>query len=151
MILFRKAYLRFVRMRGHPHEIALGFALGIFIGMTPTLGLQMPIAVFCASLLKWNPISAALGVWITNPLTAPFIYTFTYMVGSKLLNLLKVQPFLAERLSFRALQILRKTPRVLYAFVFGGFIVGIPLAIVSYYLAYFVIVQYRRRRHHHDQ
>ncbi|WP_316348434.1 DUF2062 domain-containing protein [Desulfuromonas acetoxidans] len=38
--------LRFLRLRGQPDEIAKGFALGIFIGMTPTLGFQMILAVF---------------------------------------------------------------------------------------------------------
>jgi uncharacterized protein (TIGR03546 family) len=149
-ILFRKAYLRFVRMGGHPHEIALGFALGIFVAMTPTFGLQMLIAVFCASLFKWNLLSAAIGAWITNPLTAPIIYTFTYMVGSKLLDMLSVQPLSAEKLSFNVFQLLHQAPRLLGVLIFGGFVVGIPLAIVSYYLAYFGIVQYRRRRHHDE-
>jgi uncharacterized protein (DUF2062 family) len=40
----------------------LGFAFGIFIGMTPTMGIQMPIAVFIAALIKWSKISAAFGV-----------------------------------------------------------------------------------------
>ena len=44
--------LKFIRLRGSPDEIAKGVALGIFIGMTPTLGLQMPLAVFFAFLFK---------------------------------------------------------------------------------------------------
>jgi uncharacterized protein (DUF2062 family) len=71
--VIRKVYERFVKIRGQPREIALGFALGIFIGMTPTMGIQMPIAVFFAAMLKWSKISAALGVCITNPFTSPFI------------------------------------------------------------------------------
>jgi uncharacterized protein (DUF2062 family) len=56
--LLRRAYERFVKIRGRPREIALGFALGVFIGMTPTIGIQMPIAVFFAALVKWSKISA---------------------------------------------------------------------------------------------
>ena len=78
--LLSRAYERFVRIRGRPREIALGFALCIFIGMLPTMGIQMPIAVFFAALLKWSKISPAFGVWITNPFTSPFIYGLTYMV-----------------------------------------------------------------------
>jgi uncharacterized protein (DUF2062 family) len=84
---FSRAYERFVKIRGQPREIALGFALGIFIGMTPTMGIQMPIAVFLAAILKWSKISAVFGVWITNPFTSPFIYGITYIVGAKLLGL----------------------------------------------------------------
>jgi len=78
---------RFVRLRGLPEEIAKGVALGIFIGMTPTMGLQMPIALVFAYLLKENRLAAVLGVWVTNPATAPFIYGFEYQLGRNLLGM----------------------------------------------------------------
>ena len=83
----RRLYERFVKIRGRPREIALGFALGLFIGMSPTMGIQMPISVFVAAIFQWSKISAAVGVWITNPFTAPFIYGLTYVVGARLLGL----------------------------------------------------------------
>jgi uncharacterized protein (DUF2062 family) len=79
--------VRFVRLRGLPEEIARGMALGIFIGMTPTMGLQMPIALVFAYLLKENRLAAVLGVWITNPVTAPFIYGFEYEFGRNILGM----------------------------------------------------------------
>jgi hypothetical protein len=47
-----RAYERFLRIRGQPREIALGFALGLFVGMTPFMGLQTVIAVPLAALLQ---------------------------------------------------------------------------------------------------
>ncbi len=79
--------LRLVRLQASPDEIAKGVALGIFIGMTPTFGFQMAIAVFFAFLLKENKLAAALGVWITNPVTAPFIYALEYETGRLLLGM----------------------------------------------------------------
>jgi len=79
--------LRLVRLQASPDEIAKGVALGIFIGMTPTFGFQMAIAVFFAFLLKENKLAAALGVWITNPVTAPFIYALEYETGRILLGM----------------------------------------------------------------
>ena len=84
-----RAYERFLKIRGHPREIALGFALGLFVGMTPLMGLHTAIAVPLAALFKWNKISAAISVWITNAVTAPIIYNITYMVGSKLIGVEK--------------------------------------------------------------
>jgi hypothetical protein len=78
---------RFVRLRGLPEEIAKGVALGIFIGMTPTMGLQMPIALVFAYLLKENRLAAVLGVWVTNPATAPFIYGLEYELGRNILGM----------------------------------------------------------------
>lgn len=79
--------VRFIRLRGLPEEIAKGVALGIFIGMTPTFGFQMAIALFFAYLLRENRLAAILGVWITNPVTAPFIYAIEYEIGRILLGL----------------------------------------------------------------
>ncbi len=82
--------VRFVRLRGQADEIAKGVALGIFIGMTPTFGLQMIIAIFLAFLLRENRLAAVLGVWVTNPVTAPVIYAIEYEVGRILLGLQRV-------------------------------------------------------------
>lgn len=79
--------VRFIRLRGEPDEIAKGIALGIFIGMTPTFGLQMVIAIFLAYLLKENRLAALVGVWVTNPVTAPVIYAIEYEVGRILLKM----------------------------------------------------------------
>jgi uncharacterized protein (DUF2062 family) len=83
---FKLMVVRFVRMRGLPDEIAKGVALGIFVGMTPTFGFQMAIAIFFAYLLRENRLAAALGVWVSNPVTAPFIYATEYEVGRRLLG-----------------------------------------------------------------
>ena len=79
--------LRFIRLRGTPDEIARGFALGIFIGMTPTFGLQMVIALVLAMLLRMNRPAAIIGVWVTNPITAPLIYASEYETGRLLLGM----------------------------------------------------------------
>ncbi len=79
--------VRFVRLRGLPDEVAKGVALGIFIGMTPTFGFQMAIAILFAYLLRENRLAAILGVWVSNPITAPFIYAVEYEVGRRLLGM----------------------------------------------------------------
>ncbi len=84
---FKLMVVRFARLRGAPDEIAKGFALGIFIGMTPTFGLQMLLAALFALLLRENKLAAVLGVWISNPLTAPFIYALEYESGRLLLGM----------------------------------------------------------------
>ena len=88
--IIRKVYERFIRIRGNPREVALGFALGVFIGMTPTMGVQTPIAIFFAALCGWSKLSAAVGVWVSNPLTAPVIYGVTYITGAKMMHLAPV-------------------------------------------------------------
>ena len=83
--MFSGAYRRFVALRGTPREIALGFSLGLFVGMSPYMMCHTVTAVFVAALLKWNKIAAAAGVFITNPVTAPFFYALTYRVGAAIM------------------------------------------------------------------
>ncbi|OQW99338.1 MAG: hypothetical protein BWK80_63145 [Desulfobacteraceae bacterium IS3] len=130
-------------MRGEPREIALGFALGIFIGMSPTMGFQMPIAVFFAAIFRYNKVSAAMGVWITNPLSAPFLYGITYLIGAKLIGIREIIPISGE-FDITTLKILlSKAPEIVWALIVGGIVTGIPLAVISYYLCYSAVQRYQ--------
>ena len=141
--IIRRTYERFLRIRGEPREIALGFSLGLFIGMTPSMGLQTPIALFSAAILKWNKISSAIGVWITNPLTAPFIYSLTYLVGARLLGLRKDFNPTDELSISRISEILHKAPGILWALLLGGIIVGLPVAVAGYLISFSVLKKYK--------
>lgn len=141
--VLKRPYERFLKIRGNPREIALGFALGLFVGMTPFMGFHMAIAVPLAALLKWNKFSSALAVWITNPISAPFIYTATYFVGAKLTafrNHLNI-PHVDHK---GLVTVLYKAPEVLMVMVVGGVVLGLPLAIGGYYLSYAAITKYRQ-------
>ncbi|WP_305041087.1 DUF2062 domain-containing protein [Geoalkalibacter sp.] len=99
---FKLNFIRLLRLQGSADEIAKGLALGVFIGLTPTFGVQMVIAVFMAILLRENKIAAAIGVWVTNPLTAPFIYALSYETGRLLLRMERVH--LLQEFNFQALK-----------------------------------------------
>ena len=72
---------------GSPSQRALGFGVGIFSGCFPFFGLQTLMGVFLAKIFKGNTILAALGTWISNPLTYIPLYYFNYRVGSLVLNI----------------------------------------------------------------
>ncbi|MFP4474194.1 MAG: DUF2062 domain-containing protein [Desulfatibacillaceae bacterium] len=141
--ILKNAYYRFVKIRGNPVEIALGLALGVFVGFSPTLGAQMIIVVFLAALLKWNKISAALGVWISNPLTAPFLYSLTYRVGSRVYGLGNNYPLEQEAGGLVVVDLLQRAPEVFLVLFIGGVVVGLPAAVLAYILAHNAIVRYR--------
>jgi uncharacterized protein (DUF2062 family) len=122
--------LKFIRLRGTPDEIAKGMALGIFIGMTPTFGSQMLIAIFFAFLLKENKLAAVLGVWITNPVTAPFIYALEYESGRLLLGMDRVS--LPAQLSFESLKAMGW--EVLAPLGLGSLIFGVVCAALAFAL-----------------
>lgn len=69
-----------------PHSIALGTAIGMFIGMTPTVGIQMILVVIFAFLVKplfqFNRLAALITVYISNPVTLVPLYWFNYKIGN---------------------------------------------------------------------
>lgn len=120
--------LRFLRLQGAPDEIAKGVAIGIFVGMTPTLGVQMVIAIFVAIWLKQNKIAAALGVWITNPVTAAPIYALQYESGRRLLQMPRLQ--FPEELTFEAMKTLGWD--LMGPLLFGSLIYAVICSIIAY-------------------
>ena len=137
-------YRRFLKMRGEPREIALGFALGIMIGMSPFFGFHIVIAVFMAAILKWSKLTAALGVQITNVFTAPFIYPAIYWVGSKVLGISEVPSLDGVNLS-SAIELVKRTPLIMVDLLVGGIILGIPLSIASYWIVLKTLENYRSK------
>ncbi len=69
------------RLQGDPHYIALGMAIGVFIGVTPTIPFHTALAIAFAFVLRGSKPAAAIGVWIANPLTIPLFYYGSYKVG----------------------------------------------------------------------
>lgn len=65
---------------------ATAFFVGIFCAFIP-IPFQMVLAAILALIFSCNlPLSVAL-VWITNPLTMPAIFYFTYKVGCLILHI----------------------------------------------------------------
>ena len=144
IVPWQKAYQRFLKIRGHPREISLGFALGLFVGMSPFMGLHTAIAVLLAALFKWNKISAALAVWISNPFSAPVIYGLTYIVGARVLAYENSYTLPQEFDLNALLDIIRSAPDLIGVLIVGGIVTGIPLGVAGYFGAYFAIYEYRK-------
>ena len=69
-----------------PHSIALGTAIGIFIGLTPTVGVQMIlvmiVALLTSRLFYFNRVAALIAVYISNPITMVPLYYGLYWLGT---------------------------------------------------------------------
>jgi hypothetical protein len=113
------------------------------VGMTPFMGLHTALAVSLAALFKWNKFSAALAVWISNPLSAPVLYSMTYYTG---LRVLFIEDGYKLPLTFdldALLYTLRSAPEIIGILFVGGIVLGLPLAALGYYFALQAIVEYR--------
>ncbi len=97
--------------------------------MTPTLGFQMLLAVLIAALFKKNKIAAVLGVWISNPLTAPFIYLAEYEFCRYLLGWDRIS--LPTHLTLN--EMLTLGWEVMFPLWLGGLVFGIVGGVFAYF------------------
>lgn len=74
------------RLKGTPHIIALGFAAGVFASFTPFIGFHFLIGFAVAWVFGGNLVASALGTFVGNPITFPFIWWFTLSVGTRILG-----------------------------------------------------------------
>lgn len=80
-VAFKRNVRKILSQKSTPHSIALGVAIGVGIGMTPTIPFQMLLAFSIAWAFRANRACALIPVWITNPLTVVPVYYFNYRVG----------------------------------------------------------------------
>jgi len=79
-------YLKFLRLQGDPHSLALGVAIGLFVGITPTIPLHSALIIILAWPLRGNILAALIAATaISNPLTWLPQYYFSWRVGNWLL------------------------------------------------------------------
>ena len=94
-VLGERIFLREL-WRPSRETVALGLALGLFIGLSPTFGVQIFLTCVLAYVLRVNLPFALLGALITNPFTAAPIYAFELKLGLWLVG----QPEPAEYLGY---------------------------------------------------
>ncbi|SBV95691.1 conserved membrane hypothetical protein [uncultured delta proteobacterium] len=136
-------YLRLVRIQATPHNIAMGLAAGVFVGLLPVLPFQTIIAVALAFVVRGSKIAAALGTWISNPLNWVPVYMLFYYVGKAVVPF-DVPPFNPSQLEMT--EMLEMGWKFFAVMMVGGLVVATPSSIVSYFIAFKGVQAYRVRR-----
>ncbi len=146
---WRRVYCYVLRQEGSPESVAMGVALGLFVGFFMPMGGQLAVVIPLAFLLKANKALAIMGTVVTNPYTAVFIYPFQCWLGALLMGSplelsvvegefkgLLASPSWASLLSLGA--------GLLIPFFIGGAFLAVVTSVPSYYLARYA-VRLRRR------
>ncbi len=82
----QRKWLRFLlSLRGTPESVGLGFALGVFVACTPTVGLHLILAAALATLFRASRPAALLSSCLSNPATFTPLYMFAYKAGAWLI------------------------------------------------------------------
>ena len=150
---------RLLQLHGSPESIALGTAFGLFIGMTPTVGIQMIIILVVSLVIPIHRMAGLLTVYISNPLTVIPIYWLDYWVGLQCLarkgkSFDEFKSFWhqmeseaqanAEGWYQVGLELLRSIGNdVLGPLFLGGALVGLVVALPAYPLTLRMVIAYR--------
>jgi hypothetical protein len=152
----RFIYIKLKRLTGDSATLARGVALGIFIGITPTIPLHTISILILSFPLRASKLSALLAsVMASNPLTFFPTYYFSWRIGDWLmpgiLNWGKIDAIMVSikngagfatmiselsRLGFDALTVM----------LLGGSILAAPFALIGYFLSlnFFSVIEAKR-------
>lgn len=111
--------------------LARGVAVGLFIGLTPTVGIQTMLMLVVSVLLRANFPAAFVASWINNPFTFPAFYFGFHQLGELLMPSL---PIHFESLSGLEEEIALETT----ALILGSLAVATPTAVVGYFAFLYV-------------
>lgn len=137
---------RVLRLSASPHVVAIGFAAGVFASFTPFIGFHFVICFAIAYIMRGNMIAAALGTWVGNPITFPFIWFYTYKFGNLLLHGHEGALSMRE-VSGRLLHLsFGNLIELLKPMSLGGFMLGVPMAITFYFIIRRLVFVYQRSR-----
>jgi uncharacterized protein (DUF2062 family) len=82
---FKYIYDKLFLINDTPQKIALGFGLGVFLGIIPGTG---PLAaLFCAMLLRVNRASSLLGSVLTNTWINIVTFLLAIKIGSAIMDI----------------------------------------------------------------
>jgi len=134
-------------LNGEPRYVAMGMAVGIFVSATPTIPFQTIIAVALAFIMRGSKAAAALGVWLSNPITFPVFYLASYKTGAVLFGISADTDIAVQTTS----DLLKLGFDISLAAITGGIIIGIILAIGAYIITYKLVHKIRSRERRGQQ
>ena len=140
-IFFIGLYTQLVKMDDSPQRIALGFGVGIFLGILPGTG---PIAALAlAFIFRINKAAALLGSVLTNTWLSVATFVLAIRIGAGLLGLhwaavqLQAQD-LVNHFSWKALCD-ASVGNILKPLLLGYAVVGLMCGVMAYLAALFIL------------
>jgi uncharacterized protein (DUF2062 family) len=141
---FRTFYERFISLKGEPSQIAAGLAIGVFVGVTPTIPFHTAIIVLIGLLFRQNITAGYLGACtISNPLTIPLFYVAQYELGRFLLGMEHCH-FEPTDYTLGAIAALGR--KILLPLLAGGILMAPFFAVPAYFVTRRLITSIRAKR-----
>lgn len=147
---FKEHSAKLFVIKDTPQSIALGAAIGIFLGFTPLFGLKTLRAFLLAALFRVNKIAAVVTVSLHDVLFLlwPVVYRVEFGLGYWLLHELHQWPPRLDlhRVDYRVWFHWKHFAAVGGPTLLGSVILGVPASVVVYSLLKRMLVR-RQQRH----
>lgn len=138
----RLVYLKILRINDPPERIARGAAIGVLMGILPTFGIGTLLAFGASFIFKANKAAAVLGSLIMNPLTQPFFWTVSIVLGSFILGEDSATIFA----NFKNNSAVHAITRASLVYLTGNIIISAGLTVASYYIVKKGVIGHRRHK-----
>jgi uncharacterized protein (DUF2062 family) len=139
----RAFYEKFISLKGEPATIAAGFAIGVFVGATPTIPFHTATIILLGLFFRTNITAAYLGSWlISNPVTIPLLYLSQYELGRILLGM---PPCRFEITDYSLGAVAALGWQILLPLQTGGIIMAPFFAVPAYFIAHRMIAAVRAK------
>lgn len=134
----KKRFKEILALDSHPAHIAAGFAVGVFISVTPFFGLHTPMAIAAAFIFRLNKLTTITGAWVNTPFTVPPLLIGSYKLGAYLLGE-NPRPFNVTTLEWSYLR------NYAESLILGSSVIGLLAAVIAYFFCYWLVVRFRRK------
>lgn len=133
-----------------PRRTAAAYALGVFLGFSPMLGLHTVLGLALAFVFGLNRVAVVLGVYSNLPWLVPAYYTIATIAGAAVLGV-DVQPRALEE-AMRAVSavswgefggLARRLAPIMWAYLLGSTAGALLFAAVAYRVSLVMIVAHR--------
>jgi uncharacterized protein (DUF2062 family) len=140
--LAKLIYVLLVRIDATPHQVGLGFAIGVVLGVFPSFGLGVPAAILLSLIFRINKAATLVGVFIMNPLTLIPIWTMSAFIG----GLITGADYRIILEQARNGELFRSLSYSTYVYIIGNVTLASALAVSSYALIRGVVGRYHKMK-----
>jgi uncharacterized protein (DUF2062 family) len=139
-------YWKLMNVPGQINDVAIGFAIGVFIAFSPWVGFHTILAFLIVLALRKSVAAGILGTLVMNPVTGPFIYTLEFELGKRVLHYRRARIPSDFTFEVSTLHSFWHTGmRILLPITVGSVIIGAAAAVIAYFLLRRSLQAYRAK------
>lgn len=138
----KRRLLQALSLGDSPEKIALGVAVGVFLGIFPTFNLGIILAILGVRVFHYNLAAAIAGSAVSTPLTSPIIIAASAALGS----LITGSDWGAILEQMRGEQLWAAAWATALTYLTGNLILCALSSVPAYFITRQAVAEYRRRR-----